>query len=118
MQRGATRGDGVTGEDVTPNLRTIRNVPLRLMGEDAAAVPTVIEVRGEVFMRHGDFEALNERIERDGGRPYMNPRNGAAGSLTATRPCHHGATATSPPCLWHWLCGGRSGRTSHAEALA
>ena len=68
LQRGATRGDGVTGEDVTSNLRTIRNVPLRLMGEDESAIPRVIEVRGEVLMRHADFEALNERIERDGGR--------------------------------------------------
>ena len=66
LQRGATRGDGVTGEDVTSNLRTIRNIPLRLMGDDRSAVPSVIEVRGEVFMRHADFETLNERIERSG----------------------------------------------------
>src|ERR671920_79920 len=51
LQRGATRGDGVTGEDVTSNLRTIRNIPLRLMGEDGSSVPSVIEVRGEVLMR-------------------------------------------------------------------
>src|SRR5215212_5763018 len=55
LQRGATRGDGVTGEDVTSNLRTIRNVPLRLMSDGPATVPGAIEVRGEVFMRHADF---------------------------------------------------------------
>src|SRR5215203_1284442 len=71
LQRGATRGDGVTGEDVIANMRTIRNIPLRLMGEETAAVPRIIEVRGEVFMRHADFIKLNERIEQDGGRPFM-----------------------------------------------
>src|SRR4051812_992866 len=86
LQRGATRGDGVTGEDVTSNLRTIRNVPLRLMSESLAGVPRVIEVRGEVFMRHADFVNLNERIEQDGGRQFMNPRNAAAGSLRQLDP--------------------------------
>src|SRR5215216_6668520 len=86
LQRGATRGDGVTGEDVTSNLRTIRNDPLRLLGDGGSAIPAVIEVRGEVFMRHADFAMLNERIERDGGRPFMNPRNAAAGSLRQLDP--------------------------------
>src|SRR5215207_10600322 len=62
LQRGATRGDGVTGEDVTSNLRTIRNVPLRLLN-DELTLPRILEVRGEVFMRHADFVNLNERIE-------------------------------------------------------
>src|SRR5918998_4617311 len=73
LQRGATRGDGVTGEDVTANLRTVRNVPLRLRGDGTSDVPSVVEVRGEVFMRHADFLSLNERIEGEGGRPFMNP---------------------------------------------
>lgn len=79
--RGATRGDGVSGEDVTPNLRTVRNVPLRLRTGDGVSTPRVIEVRGEVFMRRDDFDRLNSRLERDGGRAFMNPRNAAAGSL-------------------------------------
>lgn len=93
LARGATRGDGVVGEDVTPNLRTIRNLPLRLLPGDHAQAPRVIEVRGEVFMRRRDFEELNERLERESGRTFMNPRNAAAGSLrqldssiTARRP--------------------------------
>jgi len=118
LQRGATRGDGVTGEDVTPNLRTIRNVPLRLMSDDASPIPTVIEVRGEVFMRHGDFEMLNQRIERDGGRPYMNPRNGAAGSLRQLDPA---ITAQRPLRLLAYGIGYAEGGpaiSSHTEALA
>jgi DNA ligase (NAD+) len=117
LQRGATRGDGVTGEDVTSNLRTIRNIPLRLLGEEASALPRVIEVRGEVFMRHVDFEKLNERIERDGGRPYMNPRNGAAGSLRQLDPA---ITAQRPLRLLAYGIGyAEGGRavSSHAEAI-
>jgi DNA ligase (NAD+) len=117
LQRGATRGDGVTGEDVTANLRTIRNIPLRLIGDDRSAIPSVIEVRGEVFMRHADFETLNERIERHGGRPFMNPRNGAAGSLRQLDPA---ITAQRPLRLLAYgigyMEGGRS-VSSHSEAL-
>jgi DNA ligase (NAD+) len=118
LQRGATRGDGVTGEDVTSNLRTIRNVPLRLMSESLAGVPRVIEVRGEVFMRHADFVNLNERIEQDGGRPFMNPRNAAAGSLRQLDPA---ITAQRPLRLLAYGVGyAEGGRdfSSHAEALA
>ncbi|MCD6058663.1 MAG: ligase, NAD-dependent, partial [Thermomicrobiales bacterium] len=117
LQRGATRGDGVTGEDVTANLRTIRNIPLRLIGDDRTAIPGVIEVRGEVFMRHADFETLNERIEGDGGRPFMNPRNGAAGSLRQLDPA---ITAQRPLRLLAYGIGyTESGRSvsSHSEAL-
>src|SRR5215203_5200059 len=118
LQRGATRGDGVTVEEFAPNLRTIRNVPLRLMSDDASPIPTVIEVRGEVFMRHGDFEMLNQRIERDGGRPYMNPRNGAAGSLRQLDPA---ITAQRPLRLLAYGIGYAEGGpaiSSHAESLA
>src|SRR5215216_5377122 len=118
LQRGATRGDGVTGEDVTSNMRTIRNVPLRLMGDETAAVPRIIEVRGEVFMRHADFIKLNERIEQDGGRPFMNPRNAAAGSLRQLDPA---ITAQRPLRLLAYGIGYAEGGpaiTSHAEALA
>lgn len=118
LQRGATRGDGVTGEDVTSNLRTIRNIPLRLMGEDTLALPRVIEVRGEVFMRHADFETLNERIGRGSGRPFMNPRNAAAGSLRQLDPA---ITAQRPLRLLAYgigYAGGGRAITSHADALA
>ena len=93
LQRGATRGDGVTGEDITANLRTIKNVPLRLQEPDAASLPAAIEVRGEVFMRRADFAALNEGLARDGGKTFMNPRNAAAGSLRQLDP---GITAKRP----------------------
>ncbi len=87
---GATRGDGRTGEGITSNLRTLRSVPLKLMGQQ---VPELLEVRGEVIMRHAGFEALNERAREEGSKVFANPRNAAAGSLrqldpriTATRP--------------------------------
>ena len=118
LQRGATRGDGVTGEDVTSNLRTIRNIPLRLMGDGSSAVPKAIEVRGEVFMRQADFAKLNERIEMEGGRPFMNPRNAAAGSLRQLDPA---ITAQRPLRLLAYGIGyAEGGRaiSSHAEALA
>jgi DNA ligase (NAD+) len=85
----ATRGDGETGEDVTANVRTIREVPQKLKGR----APPVLEVRGEIYMTRSDFAALNERQEEQGLRPYVNPRNTAAGavrqldpSMTAQRP--------------------------------
>ncbi|WP_020652311.1 NAD-dependent DNA ligase LigA [Massilia niastensis] len=74
----ATRGDGYTGEDVSANIRTVRVIPLRLRGEK---VPAVLEVRGEVLMFKGDFDALNERQRAAGQKEFANPRNAAAGSL-------------------------------------
>ncbi len=89
LVRGATRGDGETGEDITANLRTVRNLPLRLRG----AFPAVLEVRGEVLMRRADFERLNRVQQEQGEKQFVNPRNAAAGSLrqldpriTAARP--------------------------------
>ncbi len=75
---GATRGDGTTGEEVTPNLRTLRGIPLRLAGE---GWPALIEVRGEVLMFKADFAKLNERQRENGDKEFANPRNAAAGSL-------------------------------------
>jgi DNA ligase (NAD+) len=96
----ATRGDGAVGEDVTPNVRTISDIPQRI-----ANAPDVLEVRGEVYMSKADFEALNERQETSGGKIFANPRNAAAGSLrqkdstiTAARPLRflaHGWGETS-----------------------
>jgi DNA ligase (NAD+) len=112
LVQGATRGDGAVGEDITANLRTVPSIPLRLQpamlvaegtphqhtlfddaGTPPDAVATTLEVRGEVYMRVGEFEALNHRLSAAGERPAANPRNAAAGSLrqkdpaiTATRP--------------------------------
>ncbi|WP_423823816.1 NAD-dependent DNA ligase LigA [Salinisphaera sp. SPP-AMP-43] len=90
LVRATTRGDGVTGEDITANARTIRNLPLRLTAENP---PDFVEIRGEVVLPRSRFEELNERLEADGQKAFVNPRNAAAGSLrqldsriTATRP--------------------------------
>jgi len=77
LVRAATRGDGTTGEDVTPNVRTIRSVPLRL----AASLPRLLEVRGEVYFPRASFQALNEARAEEGEPLFANPRNAAAGSL-------------------------------------
>ena len=81
--QGATRGDGTTGEDVTPNLRTIRSIPLRL---DLRKPPRLLEVRGEVLMMRKDFEAINRRAAELGERTFVNPRNAAAGGLRQLDP--------------------------------
>ncbi|MET7287490.1 NAD-dependent DNA ligase LigA [Streptomyces sp. NPDC005573] len=92
LTRAATRGDGRTGEDITPNVRTIAEIPDRLHGDD---VPALVEIRGEVYFPMEKFLDLNERLVAAGDKPFANPRNAAAGSLrqkdprvTATRPLH------------------------------
>ncbi|WP_433350311.1 NAD-dependent DNA ligase LigA [Microtetraspora malaysiensis] len=83
LVRAATRGDGRTGEDVTPNVRTVRGVPHRLIGDD---VPDLVEVRGEVFLPVEGFRRLNEQLMDAGKSPFANPRNSAAGSLRQKDP--------------------------------
>lgn len=92
LTRAATRGDGRTGEDITPNVRTIAEIPDRLKGD---RVPDLVEIRGEVYFPMEKFEELNARLVEGGDKPFANPRNAAAGSLrqkdprvTATRPLH------------------------------
>jgi DNA ligase (NAD+) len=82
LVQAATRGDGETGEDVTQNIRTIGAIPLRLLGCEAA----VIEVRGEVYLRRDDFEALNQRQREQGEKTFVNPRNAAAGAVRQLDP--------------------------------
>ena len=100
--RGATRGDGVQGEDVTPNLRTIRSIPLRMNGD----APPLVEVRGEVYMPLSGFRAMNERLVAEGKPPAPNPRNASAGSL---RQKDSGITAQRPLSLWAYGIGVREG---------
>jgi DNA ligase (NAD+) len=112
--RGATRGDGVQGEDVTVNLRTINTVPLRMLGDD---IPSLLEVRGEVYMPLSGFRELNERLAGTKQRVAPNPRNAAAGSL---RQKDSSITAQRPLAVWVYGTGARAGLdfASHSESLA
>jgi DNA ligase (NAD+) len=113
FSRGATRGDGVVGEDVSVNLRTIRTIPLRLLG---GGVPAVVEVRGEVYMPLSGFNRLNERLVADGKKPTPNPRNAAAGSL---RQKDSSITAARPLAFWAYGVGAHEGveLVTHSETL-
>ncbi|UOD49826.1 NAD-dependent DNA ligase LigA [Orrella daihaiensis] len=112
LTQAATRGDGQTGEDVTANVRTIRSIPLKLK----ALAPSVIEVRGEVFMDHEDFKRLNERQAARGDKVFVNPRNAAAGSLRQLDPK---VTATRPLRFFAYGWGEVSEplRSTHSEML-
>jgi len=99
LSRGATRGDGRQGEDVTPNLRTIPSIPLRILGDDP---PPVLEVRGEVYMPLSGFIAFNERLVAEGKKTAPNPRNAAAGSL---RQKNSQITSERPLSIWVYGSG-------------
>jgi DNA ligase (NAD+) len=103
LEQGATRGDGVEGEDVTVNLRTIRAIPLAMAGEK---IPGTVEVRGEVYMPLSGFNALNERLVAEGKKPTPNPRNAAAGSL---RQKDSTITAGRPLSFWAYSIGVHDG---------
>src|SRR3954466_14645549 len=112
LERGATRGNGEVGEDVTHNLRTIGSIPLRI--DDA---PLLLEVRGEVYMSLPDFTALNERRAAAGQSTFMNPRNSAAGTIRQLDPA---LAAERPLSMWCYAIGALEGLrfASHWESLA
>ncbi|MGN6430583.1 MAG: NAD-dependent DNA ligase LigA [Gaiellaceae bacterium] len=112
--RGATRGDGYQGEDVTPNLRTISAIPLQMRNSGDA--PAVLEVRGEVYMPLSGFREFNERLVAEGKAPAPNPRNAAAGSL---RQKDSSITAARPLSIWVYGVGQRDGLRAdgHFETL-
>jgi DNA ligase (NAD+) len=114
--RGATRGDGYRGEDVTPNLRTIRAISPRMILPDGEQPPAVLEIRGEVYMPLAGFRKLNERLAAEGKRTAPNPRNAAAGSLRQLNP---GITAERPLSIWVHGMGHTDGlpAESHWDAL-
>ncbi len=107
--QGATRGDGAEGEDITANLKTIRDLPLRLHGD----APDVFEVRGEVYMTHKSFAALNARREKDGEAVFANPRNAAAGSVRQLDSQDH----RRPQSPFLRLCLGRGFRPAGQDPM-
>jgi len=114
LATGATRGDGVTGEDITANLRTIKSVPLRLLGDD---LPATLEVRGEVYMPEAAFEELNKRQMEAGDRIFANPRNAAAGSVRQKDPA---MTAARNLAIWVYQLGlveGGPAFESHTDTM-
>ncbi|MEN9706351.1 MAG: NAD-dependent ligase LigA [Pseudomonadota bacterium] len=114
LERAATRGDGEAGEDVTANIRTLRSVPLRLRGQP----PVFLEARGEVFMPVEGFERLNLEQAKKGLKPFVNPRNAAAGSLRQLDPA---VTATRPLEMYFYAVGALEGAPAfrrHGDALA
>jgi DNA ligase (NAD+) len=106
LTRGATRGNGEIGEDVTANLRTVQSIPLRLRLADGESPPPVVEVRGEVYLPLEGFARVNEERAAAGLPTFMNPRNSAAGSLRQKDPA---VTASRPLRIWTYAIGHREG---------
>lgn len=117
LDHAATRGNGLVGDEITANVRAIRSVPVSLRQSKSRPLPRVIEVRGEIYMRKSDFEALNLRMAENGGKLFMNPRNAAAGSI---RQKDSSITAQRPLRLFAYQIGyitGGSMPASHFESL-
>lgn len=115
LVRGATRGDGTSGEDITANVRTIRSIPLELRGNDW---PAVLEVRGEIYMTRAGFEKMNAEAEKNGDKIFVNPRNAASGSLRQLDPA---LTAKRPLQMCCYSVGRAEGgdlASSQSETLA
>ncbi len=114
--RGATRGDGARGEDVTPNLRTIKAISMRMQLRDGETPPPLLEVRGEVYLPLSGFNELNERLVAEGKKPTPNPRNAAAGSL---RQKDSSISAQRPLSIWVHGLGVREGlpASGHWDSL-
>ena len=114
--QGSTRGDGVRGEDITQNLRTIKTIPLRLIAAPHAPLPARLEVRGEVYMTKRDFQRLNARREEEGEPTFANPRNAAAGALRQLDPR---ITAGRPLAMFCYGVGNVEGMTfqTHWDVL-
>jgi len=112
-ERGATRGDGVTGEEITANLRTIPQIPLQLLVDDP---PAVLEVRGEVYMPEAAFDVLNKAQAEAGQRLFVNPRNAAAGAVRQKDPA---VTASRRIAIWVYQVGRVAGLrfSTHSESL-
>ncbi|MGA9762952.1 MAG: NAD-dependent DNA ligase LigA [Gaiellaceae bacterium] len=115
--RGATRGDGEVGEDVTRNLRTIRSIPLTMRVAPGEQAPPLVEVRGEIYLPLEGFSRLNEQLVAKGKKPAPNPRNAAAGSLRQLDPR---ITAVRPLAIWVYGIGASEGLAleTHWQALA
>ena len=115
--RGATRGDGEVGEDVTRNLRTIRSIPLTMRLASDEQAPPLVEVRGEIYLPLEGFRRLNEQLAAEGRKAAPNPRNAAAGSLRQLDPR---ITAARPLAIWVYGIGASEGLTleTHWQALA
>ena len=114
--RGATRGNGIRGDDVTTNLRTVKDIPLRFLDADHTEIPPEIEIRGEIYLPDKDFQMLNQGREEAGEAQFANPRNAAAGSLKLLDP---NTTAKRPLRLFAYSFGyiGDSEFTTHIECL-
>ncbi|MBE9528952.1 MAG: NAD-dependent DNA ligase LigA [Proteobacteria bacterium] len=110
--KGSTRGDGITGEDITANLRTVRSIPLTLAKSDDVVLPRLLEVRGEVFIPLDRFNELNNERELAGEEPFANPRNAAAGSLRQKDPA---VTAKRPLDIFCYGLGATEGITFRGQ---
>lgn len=115
LVRAATRGDGVVGENVTANVRTIRSIPLTLKVPDGEAVPELLDVRGEVYMPRQAFMRLNEQRAERGESEFANPRNAAAGSLRQLDPQ---VTASRSLSFFAYYLVGEGAQPKHSESLA